>query len=93
MTDDAIMEQFMAYNAAIKTILEVLIGTEIARPEQISSLLRTQAQRCFDHDLSQAFDLLIGFAAFAENSDRIAARRLPHPHGAPRFNAGELAGE
>jgi hypothetical protein len=78
MTDDTIMEQFIAYNAAIKTILEVLIGTEIAKAEQISSLLRHQAQRCFDQDLSKAFALLISFAAFAEDPDRIAARRLPN---------------
>jgi hypothetical protein len=79
MIDEAIREQFIAYHSALKTILEVLIGTEIAKPEHISGLLRTQAQRCFDHDLSQAFDLLIGFAVFAEDPDRVAARRLPQP--------------
>jgi hypothetical protein len=76
MTNDAIMEQFFAYNAAIKSILEVLIGTEIAKPEQVSRLLRSQAQRCSDHDLARAYALLIGFAAFAEDPDRIAAPRL-----------------
>jgi hypothetical protein len=67
MTNDAIMEQFIACNAAIKAILAVLIGSQIAKPEQISSLLRSQAQRCFDHDLARACALLMGFAAFAED--------------------------
>jgi hypothetical protein len=85
MTNDAIMEQFIACNAAIKAILEVLVATEIARPEQISSLLRSQAQRCSDHDLARACALLIGFAAFAEDPDRIAstACRLRHRRVTP----------
>jgi hypothetical protein len=76
MTNDGIMEQFITCNAAIKPILEVLIETEIAKPEQVSSLLRSRAQRCSDHDLARACALVIGFAALAEDPDRIAAPRL-----------------
>jgi hypothetical protein len=76
-------ERFMACNAAIKTLIEALLGTEPAKPHQIARLLRGQAQDCQGFGMDLAKDLLNGFADFAEDPDRIAGRRLLNepPHG------------
>ena len=83
MSDDAIHEQFIACNAAIKTLIESMIGTETVKPHQLGQLLRGQAQTCDNQGRLLASALLTGFADFAEDPDRIAGRRLlkEPPHG------------
>lgn len=83
MTENAINQQFIACNAAIKSILEVLIGKEIVPPHQIAGLLRDQAAECSQKGGELSAALLSGFADFAEDPSRIAGRRLLNepPHG------------
>jgi hypothetical protein len=81
---DIIEERFIACNAAIKTILEVLIGTGTVAPHAVGRLLRgRQSRECLDRGEAIAGALLLGFAEFAEDPTRIAGRRLLNepPHG------------
>ena len=45
---DIIEERFIASNAAIKTILEVLIGTGTVAPHAVGRLFRGQSRECLD---------------------------------------------
>lgn len=76
MTERAVEERFVACNAAIKTLIEVLIGEEVAKPAAIARLLRGQAAEMEENGWNISSILLNGFAEFAEDPNRIAGRRL-----------------
>jgi hypothetical protein len=75
-SDQAIHERFMACHAAIKMLIEVIIGTETARPDQIAQMLRVQAKNCADLGLMLAADEISSFAESAEDPARSGARLL-----------------
>lgn len=72
MTD----ERFVATSAAIKTLLEIVIGKELAAPDEIAHLLRGQAQECTEHNLLVSKTILEHWAAFAEDPNRASLRHL-----------------
>lgn len=79
---DELDPQFVACFAALKSIIEILIGTETATPKQVAHLFRGQANNC-QPDQALVAVILRSLAAFAEDPERANARRLLNepPHG------------
>jgi hypothetical protein len=69
-------ERSIAAFAAIKTILEVLVGKEIVPAVDLAALLRDQSQQCSNDQQIHAAGILANLASFAADPTRASGRRL-----------------
>lgn len=76
-------ERSIATFAAIKTILEILIGKGVVPPNDVAAILRQQSADCQNEGRAQAAGILANLAAFAGDPERALGRRLLNepPHG------------
>lgn len=81
-------QQYVAQNAAMKTIIEVLLRGQLVSPEVLGGTLRKQAEAFDIGELAVAAEVLRTLAEFAEDPTRSAVRRLlmnrpTGPHNEP----------
>ena len=76
MADAQPDERSIATFAAVKTILEFLIGKEIVSAVDVAGLLQDQAKACSDAKRYQAAGILSHLAKFAADPQRARGRHL-----------------